>query len=163
MRVVVEETDVYNAASAIVRYSVWKASDVSGNPSQTPGQTKPSQSVPSQPSAGEDNKSQNTELTNPSTIVKPVIKTLKCKNKKKKITLSLKKKLTGIAGYEIRYATKKSMKNAKVITVKGGSKTKLTFKLSQKKKYYVQVRAYKKLGDNIQYSAWSKSKTIKVK
>ena len=71
-------------------------------------------------------------------------------------------------GYQVRYSLKKSMKSAKTKTVKAttsaGKKCQLKVsKLKAKKKYYVQVRAYKKVGKATYYSSWSKAKTVKTK
>ena len=88
---------------------------------------------------------------------KPTVKSTA--KKKAKVTI---KKVSGAAGYQIRYATKKSMKGAKV---KATTKTNKTLTgLKSKKKYYVQVRAFKKdsAGKRV-YGAWSTAKTVKVK
>ncbi|MDE8703299.1 fibronectin type III domain-containing protein [Adlercreutzia equolifaciens] len=71
-------------------------------------------------------------------------------------------------GYQVRYATAKSMKDAKTKTVKAsssaGKKCSLTVsKLTGGKKYYVQVRTYKTVGGKNYYSAWSAAKTVNVK
>lgn len=71
-------------------------------------------------------------------------------------------------GYQVRYATAKSMKGAKTKTVKAsssaGKKCSLTVsKLTGGKKYYVQVRTYKTVGGKNYYSAWSAAKTVNVK
>lgn len=82
--------------------------------------------------------------------------------KKKQIKVSWKK-VSGATGYEIMYSTKKSMKGAVVKTVKG-SKTSLTLKkLQSRKKYYVKVRAYKKVGGSTLYGAYSSARNVKVK
>jgi hypothetical protein len=71
-------------------------------------------------------------------------------------------KVTNANGYEIRYSTKKNMKNAKTVTLTGKSK-KIT-KLKAKTKYYVQVRAYAKLSTGKKlYSKWSVKKTVTTK
>ena len=68
------------------------------------------------------------------------------------------------SGYEVRCATTKSMKKAVKKTVKGAKKSSLKVsKLKKGKKYYVQVRAYKKVGGKTYYSSWSKAKTVKTK
>jgi hypothetical protein len=70
--------------------------------------------------------------------------------------------VTNANGYEIRYSTKKSMANAKKVTLTGKSK-KITG-LKKKTKYYVQVRAYANLstGEKL-YSEWSVKKTVTTK
>lgn len=70
-----------------------------------------------------------------------------------------------ITGYQIQVATdKKFTKNKKTVTVKGHKKTSKTIKkLKAKKKYYVHVRTYKKVGTVKYYSSWSKTKSVKTK
>ena len=69
------------------------------------------------------------------------------------------------SGYEVRYCKSKKMKKGvKIIKVKGQKKYKKTIKkLSRKKKYYVQVRAYKQSGSKIVYGKWSSKKGLKTK
>lgn len=57
------------------------------------------------------------------------------------------------------------MKNGVVTkTLKGKNTTSKYFKgLSNKKTYYVQVRAYKKSGSKIVYGAWSNKVKLKTK
>jgi hypothetical protein len=51
-----------------------------------------------------------------------------------------------------------------MVTVKKAKTTKKVIKkLKAKKKYYVQIRTYKKVGKKYYYSKWSKVKTVKVK
>lgn len=85
--------------------------------------------------------------------------------KKHRFTVTWKSvKTDGVRGYQIRYATKKSMSNAKTKTVKGAKSTKLTAKkLKSGKKYYVKVRTYKVVNGKRVYSAWSVKKSIRVK
>ena len=91
---------------------------------------------------------------------------------KKALTVKWKKPskaaLKQTTGYQVRYSLKKSMKSAKTKTVKAttsaGKKCQLKVsKLKAKKKYYVQVRAYKKVGKATYYSSWSKAKAVKTK
>lgn len=83
-----------------------------------------------------------------------------CNLKGKKFSVKYKK-VSGAAGYEIRFATKSSMKGAKKITTAAKSKT---VKKLKNKKYYVQVRAYKKDSTNAKiYGKWSSKKSIKIK
>lgn len=69
------------------------------------------------------------------------------------------------SGYQIRYCKSKSMKKGVVTkTIKGQSKYKMTIKkLSRKKRYYVQVRAYKKSGKKTVYGKWSSRRCLKTK
>lgn len=69
-----------------------------------------------------------------------------------------------IQGYEIRYSTSSKMTSAKTKTVKGYKSTsKKITKLKAKKKYYVQVRTYRKVNGKTYYSPWSKVKSVKTK
>lgn len=69
------------------------------------------------------------------------------------------------SGYQIRYSKRSKMdKGVHTQTVRGGQKMKKTIKkLSRRKKYYVQVRAYKASGANKAYGKWSKKFAIKTK
>ncbi len=65
-------------------------------------------------------------------------------------------------GYQIRYSTNsKFKKSVKMVKVKG--KTTKTIKKLKKKKYYFQVRAYKKIGSKTVYGKWSTKKAGKVR
>lgn len=82
-------------------------------------------------------------------------------NYSKKITLKLVG-MKNISGYQIRYSTKSNMKSARTTRTTKLSKT--LKKLKAKKKYYIQVRAYKtdSAGKKV-YGAWSGKKKVKVK
>lgn len=71
------------------------------------------------------------------------------------------KKVSGVTGYKVQYSTDKNFKKGvKTVTIKGASKTSATVKkLKSKKTYYVRVQTYK----GSQKSAWSKSKSVKIK
>ncbi len=74
------------------------------------------------------------------------------------------KNKTERSGVQIKYSTKKSMKNAKTVKAKGASvKAKTVKKLKKKAKYYVQARTYKVVNGKIYYSGWSAKKTVKTK
>ncbi len=83
---------------------------------------------------------------------------------KKSFTAQWKKAPT-VAGYQIQYAANaKFTKGKKTVTVKSANTVKKAFKkLGSKKKYYVRVRAYKKINGKTVYSSWSKSKAVKTK
>ena len=84
--------------------------------------------------------------------------------KKKALKVSWNKPASLATGYQIRYSLKKNMKGATVKTVKGASKGTLTIKkLKSKKKYYVQVRSFAKVGGKMYCSTWSPKKAKKVK
>lgn len=76
------------------------------------------------------------------------------KKKGKKLTLKWSK-VKGVSGYEIKYSNSSKFKKAKTKKVKG---CKVTLKLKNKKKYYVKIRAYKKVGKQIVYGKYTKSK-----
>ena len=93
---------------------------------------------------------------------------------KKALTVKWKKPsksaLKQVTGYEIRYSTSKKFtaKTTKVKRVKASSASgkKCSLKVSKLKggkKYYVQVRTYKKVGKATYYSSWSKVKAVKTK
>lgn len=71
------------------------------------------------------------------------------------------KKLSGITGYQIQYATQNDFKNGKVKTVKNADNTKLSG-LTKGKIYYIRIRTYKKVGEDNIYSQWSDTKSIHV-
>lgn len=92
-----------------------------------------------------------------STLSKTKIKSLKAG--KKKATVKIAKK-SGCK-YQIRYSRKSSMKSAK--SIKTSSTKKTVKKLKSKKRYYFQVRTYKKVNGATIYSDWSSKKSVKVK
>ncbi len=82
----------------------------------------------------------------------------------KGFTATWKKQAKETTEYQIQYSTKSSFKNAKIVKVKKNTTLEKTVKeLSAKKKYYVRVRTYKKVGKINYYSTWSKAKTVKTK
>ena len=76
----------------------------------------------------------------------------------------IKLKLSGSAGcdgYQIQYSAKKNFKSAKKLTRKSGS---VTLKgLKKRRTYYVRVRVYKAIHNNMYYGKWSKTKAVKVR
>ena len=87
--------------------------------------------------------------------------------KKKAFTASWKK-TKGVNGYELSYSTNKNFKKAKSVKIDDAKTLKTTVsKLKGKKKYYVRIRAYKKIDlrykTKTYYSKWSKSKVVKTK
>lgn len=89
----------------------------------------------------------------------PVISKVSAKKKGFKVVW---KKVSGqITGYEVQYATNKKFSG------KATKKTKVAKytvkKLKAKKRYYVRIRAYKKVGNKKYYSSWSKIKKIVTK
>jgi hypothetical protein len=89
----------------------------------------------------------------------PATKITKVKAGKKSAVVYVAKK-TGYK-YQIRYAKKSSMKGAKTISTSAAKKT--IKKLSKGRKYYFQVRTYKKYKTGTVYSEWSSKKAAKIK
>ena len=89
----------------------------------------------------------------------------------KKLTNSASKKMTvkwarnsKATGYEIQYGLKTNFKGAKTAKVtKNATVSKTIAKLTKGKTYYVRIRTYKKVGKVTYYSAWSTTKSIKIK
>ena len=98
----------------------------------------------------------------PAKVTKPAkVKGVSAKNNKKKSLTVKWRKVKGVKGYQLRYATNKKMKKAKTITI---TKNKLVIKKLAKKKYYIQVCAYKVDSNGKKVKGkWSAKKAIKVK
>ncbi len=78
------------------------------------------------------------------------------------------KKDSKVSGYQVRYSVKKSMKSAKVKTIKSYKTTSYKFSKVKKGKKYVQVRSYKTVknisGKKVKlYGSWSSVKSAKVR
>lgn len=100
------------------------------------------------------------------TIVPPTPKkpTLKKVNAGKGALKVKWKKVKGVSGYQLMYATDKNFKKAKKINVsKASTCTKTIKKLKNKKTYYVRIRCYKTVAGKKFYSVWSRYKTVKIK
>ena len=84
---------------------------------------------------------------------------------KKKIKVKWKTQKNQTDGYEIQYSTKKKFnKSVKTKKVTGAGKKSVTIKkLKARKKYYVRIRTWKKVGSKVYYSNWSKVKKVKTK
>ena len=115
------------------------------------------------------NKPSNPKTDNPNAggkvsakVTKPAkVKGVSAKNNKKKSLTVKWRKVNGVKGYQLRYATNKKMKKAKIITI---TKNKLVIKKLAKKKYYIQVCAYKVDSNGKKVKGkWSSKKAIKVK
>mgnify|MGYP000177509215 FL=1 len=86
---------------------------------------------------------------------------IKSVNSRKK---SIKIKWKKVSGYQLQYATNKSFKKGKKITIKSNSTTVRTIrKLKNKKKYYVRIRTYKVSNNKTIYSKWSATRNKKTK
>ena len=91
---------------------------------------------------------------------KTVVKKVKALGKKK-IKITVKKSSEQVSGYEVTLSTKKNFKNAKKITTKKNVIT--VKKLKAGKKYFVKVRAFKKVGNKKIYGNYSTVKKVIVK
>lgn len=95
-------------------------------------------------------------------LARPAVKSLK-NTASKKATVKWSKNSKG-TGYQIQYATNKKFTKAKSVWItKKASVSKVLAKLTKGKKYYVRIRTYKKVGKTKYYSAWSKTKAVKIK
>lgn len=91
---------------------------------------------------------------------KAVVKRVKALGKKK-IKITVKKSPEQVSGYEVTLSTKKNFKNAKKITTKKNVIT--VKKLKAGKKFFVKVRAFKKVGNKKIYGNYSTVKKVIVK
>ena len=68
-----------------------------------------------------------------------------------------------VTGYEIEYGLNSKLKDGTTVKVKKAATAKKVIKgLKSGKKYYVRIRAYRKVGRKTYWSAWSKTKSTKV-
>lgn len=82
---------------------------------------------------------------------------------KKKMT-AVWKKVSGITGYQIYFSTRKNFKRDTYVRTYKMNKTKMNIiALKSKKTYYMKIRAYKKIGKEKYYGAWSKVRSVKIK
>lgn len=91
---------------------------------------------------------------------KAVLKKVKATGKKK-VKIIVKKTSEKINGYEVILSTKKNFKKAKKVTTKKNIVT--VKKLKASKKYFVKVRAFKKVGNKKIYGKYSTVKKVIVK
>ena len=87
------------------------------------------------------------------------------KASKKKLSVKWSKQSKETSGYQIQYTTDaKFKKSIKTKMVSKNSTTSATLgSLKSKKKYYVRIRTYKKVGSTKYYSGWSTVKKATVK
>lgn len=96
-------------------------------------------------------------------LVTPTLLKLSSKSAK---TMTVKWKKNGKCnGYQVQYAYTSDFKTGRVVKkVKSKAKTILTVKkLKKKKNCYVRIRSYRKIGETIYYSAWTKAKKVKIR
>ena len=97
------------------------------------------------------------------TQTKPAkMKTPTVKAGKKKLTVSWKK-VKNADGYRIQYSTNSRFKKAKSLNCSKKTSKATIKKLKSGKKYYIRIRAYKKVNGRKYYGNWSKLKSVKVK
>ena len=73
------------------------------------------------------------------------------------------KKNSIVSGYQLQYGTSKQFTNCKTVTLKSANCTgAVRTKLRKGKTYYVRIRTYKKVGGKTYYSAWSKTRQVKI-
>lgn len=90
------------------------------------------------------------------------MKTPSVKAGSKKLTVSWKKD-SRADGYQIQYSTSSKFKKATTVTCSKKTAKTTIKKLKSGKKYYVCIRAYKKIGGKKYYGSYSKGKSVKVK
>lgn len=88
----------------------------------------------------------------------------KVSSAKRAFTVKWKKQPAQTSGYEVRYSSNPSMSGSKTKTIsKNSILSKKISSLKAKRKYYVQVRTYKKVSGSKYYSSWSSAKSVKTK
>lgn len=121
------------------------------------------QTVPVETKTGEENSAANAAEKKAS-IARQTIRRLESR-KRRCLTVVWKKNVFA-DGYQIFCSTSKKFVRSKtrIIRIRNNKKQKYTIKkLKSKKRYYVRVRAYKKVGSVCYYGSYSKRKAIKVK
>lgn len=77
------------------------------------------------------------------------------------VTVKWKKQSTQTTGYKLRYSLRSNMSNAKTVTISRNTTVKKTIRrLRHKKRYYIQIRTYKKVGSTYYYSPWGTKKSV---
>ena len=85
------------------------------------------------------------------------------KARKKKMVVYWKK-TGGNQGYQVQYSTSKRFSSkVKTVRLSAGKKSVTIKNIPAKKRYYVRIRSYKKVGNKIWYTGWSKVKSAKTK
>ena len=74
------------------------------------------------------------------------------------------KKPAGVGGYQIQYSVKSDFSTAGKLTITSGSTlSRVISSLVKNKKYYIRIRAYKKVSGTNYYGAWSAVKSVTIK
>ena len=89
------------------------------------------------------------------TVKKVAIKKATKKKSAKKASIVLKK-VSGVAGYQVKVSTSKKFAKKTTVTVNAKSVKVTVKKLKANKTYYVKARAYKKVSGSKVYGKWSK-------
>ena len=89
------------------------------------------------------------------TVKKVAIKKATKKKSAKKASIVLKK-VSGVAGYQVKVSTSKKFAKKTTVTVNAKSVKVTVKKLKADKTYYVKARAYKKVSGSKIYGKWSK-------
>ena len=86
------------------------------------------------------------------------------KSTKRKTFTIIWKKTGGNSGWQVQYSLNKKFRSGvRTVNLKANN-TKLTVrKLRSRKKYYVRVRSYKKVGKQTWYSGWSSVKSVRIR
>ena len=86
------------------------------------------------------------------------------KSTKRKTFTTTWKKTGGNSGWQVQYSTNKKFRSGvRTVNLKS-SNTRLTVRnLKNRKKYYVRVRSYKKVGKQTWYSGWSSVKSVRIR
>lgn len=92
----------------------------------------------------------------------PKVSVKKVTSGKKGFTLKWEK-CSDINGYEIRYSLKSGMGGSKILTINASSTSHKVKKLKAKKKYFIQIRAYRVVDGKTVYGSWSVKKSIVTK
>lgn len=107
--------------------------------------------------------------TAPTTVKKPGKPAIKkVTAKKSKLTVKLKKKISGATGYQIVVSNTKKFKKTNKVTVKNGKKVTISvkykkLKIKKGKKYFIKVRAVKKANGKNVYGKYSGVKKFTAK
>ena len=90
------------------------------------------------------------------------VTSLKATSPKTKTMKVTWKKDSSVTGYQIQYSTNSKFSKASQKTI--GRKDSYTLtNLSSKKTYYIRLRSYQKIGDNLIYGKWTSAVKIKTK
>lgn len=81
----------------------------------------------------------------------------------KSFSVKWRKQTSQITGYQVQYSTSSKFTKAKTYTFSSKTTSKKVTRLSGKKKYYVRVRTYKRVGNTNYFSSWSGAKAVVTK